>query len=648
VAQSGNLDQPAPAGSPAASGAVRIVATAAVLGVLYLARDVLVPVTLAIMLSFLMLPLVHGLRRVGLGQTVSVVCAVLCVALAFFAIAVVLGSQLVRVSAHLPQYEATLRDKADALQAVTVGHVSKLLGADSAQWAFFPASGSGAGTAGSPPSVATDAPLGSLRFVQRVLASIWVPLETAGTVLIVLIFVLLEHEALRDRLIRIAGAADIRATTHMINDAGARLSRFFVSQFLVNVGVGICLWLGLALVRLPHAILWASVASVLRFVPYIGIWIAAVFAVAFGAAVEPGWSLAIVSASTFLLVELVAGQLIEPQLFGHTTGLSPLSVVVAAIFWSWLWGPIGLILSTPVTLCLLVVSRNSKTLNLLDVLLGDLPALTMPQRFYQRALSGDSREIIAGARQFLKRSSFAIYCDRVVMPAMYLAGVDFEAGSIDKDQQLKVRNAVTAVIGALGSGTARMPRRERRVSVLDDVNLGRALRAQRQRVYGVWQGPVQVPDGSIALCVGLGTIGDELAAEILVRVLRDRRIDARHVLIDEIERGAPDGASGASVALAFVVSASPGPERARGRELADRLRTVNPALGVFALYLPGFSAHLAAVPPPAAAVPGSASGTEHRLGDPKVPGVIVTSFREAEAVALARYARETAVPAAAQ
>jgi predicted PurR-regulated permease PerM len=620
---------------------VRIVATAAVLGVLYLARDVLVPVTLAIMLSFLMLPLVHGMRRIGLGQTISVVCAVLCVALAFIAVAAVIGSQLVRVSAHLPQYEATLRGKADAVQAVTVGHVAKLLGAETAPWAT-PALAPGVGAAGPASPVGTDAPLGSLRFVQRVLASIWVPLETAGTVLIVLIFVLLEHEALRDRLIRIAGAADIRASTSMINDAGARLSRFFVSQFLVNLGVGLCLWIGLALVGLPHAILWASVACVLRFVPYIGIWIGALFAVAFAAAVEPAWSLAIVSASIFLAVELVAGQLVEPQLFGHTTGLSPLSVVVAAIFWSWLWGPIGLILSTPVTLCLLVVSRNSKTLNLLDVLLGDLPALTMPQRFYQRALSGDSHEIIVGARQFLKRNSFAIYCDSVLMPAMYLAGIDFEAGTIDQDQRLKVRDAVTAAIGALGGGTARMRRRDRRVSVLDDANLGRALRAQRQRLYGVWQGPLQVPDGSVAICIGLGTIADELAAEILVRVLRSRSIDARHVLIDEVQAAAPDGASAASVALAFVVSASPGAERARGRELAGRLRAANPAMRVIALFFPGFSAHIAAAPLPGVAPAGSASGAESRPAGVNALDAFVTSFREAEAVALARYAHEAA------
>src|SRR6202030_306122 len=187
----------------------------------------------------------------------------------------------------------------------------------------------------------------------------------------------------RDRFIRIAGGADIRATTLALNDAGQRLSRFFVSQFLVNLGVGLAVAAGLIIVGLPHALLWGALAGVLRFVPYVGVWIAALFATVLAAAVDPGWTLAIATLGLFIIVELLAGQLIEPQLYGHTTGLSPLSLVVAG--------------------------RHIKALSLLDILLGDNQALTMPQRFYQRSLSGDSQEIIAAARAFLKRNSFATY-----------------------------------------------------------------------------------------------------------------------------------------------------------------------------------------------------------------------------------------------
>ena len=182
-------------------------------------------------------------------------------------------------------------------------------------------------------------PLNPLQVIEKVLASVWVPLETAGIVLVVLVFVLLEREAVRDRFIRIAGGTDLRATTLALNDAGERLSRFFVSQFAVNLGVGAALWIGLAIIGLPHAMLWAALAAVLRFVPYVGIWIAALFATVLAAAVDPGWALAVVTLGLFVGVELVAGQLVEPQLFGHTTGLSPLSVIVAAIFLELALGP---------------------------------------------------------------------------------------------------------------------------------------------------------------------------------------------------------------------------------------------------------------------------------------------------------------------
>jgi predicted PurR-regulated permease PerM len=221
-------------------------------------------------------------------------------------------------------------------------------------------------------------------------------------VLLVLIFVLLEYESLRDRFIRIAGATDIRSATLALNDAGERLSRYFVSQFVVNLGFGLAIWMSLSMLRLPQALLCGILAGVMRFVPYVGVAIAALFAAVLALAVDPGWSLAVSTMGVFILLDIIVGQLVEPHLYGHATGLSPLAVVVGAIFWSWLWGPAGLILSTPLTLCLLVAGRHVKGLGVLELLLGEAPPLTLPQRFYQRALSGDPHEIIADARAFLK------------------------------------------------------------------------------------------------------------------------------------------------------------------------------------------------------------------------------------------------------
>ncbi len=600
------------------SRAVGIVATGTIIAILYFARDVLVPITLAVILSLLISPLVRALRRAGLGQTSSVLVAVLALSVAFASVAFMAGVQLARMAASLPQYEHTIRHKLTTLNAMTVGRLHaltdetrRLVGerieqepaapqpavplpvvpmpvtpAPIAPAPLAPAPAAAAATVSVAPHPSPDNPL---QVIEKVLASVWVPLETTGIVLVVLVFVLLEHEAVRDRFIRIAGGTDVRATTLALNDASERLSRFFVSQFTVNFGVGIALWLGLAIIGLPHAMLWGSLAAALRFVPYVGVWIAAFFSVLLGAAVDPGWTLAVATLSLFVIVELIAGQLVEPELYGHTTGMSPLSVVVAAIFWSWLWGPVGLIVSTPLTLCLVVAGRHIKALSLLDILLGDTHALTMPQRFYQRALSADSDEIIASARAFLKDNSFAVYCDLVLMPALHLAFLDVASGAISREQQLKVRNTVVAVIAALDGETRMLPRRRSRVSVLDDLSAGRQLRQQREQLTGRWQGPLAVPAGSVMLCIGLGSVPDDLATELLVRILRDQKLDARHLSIDDLQQVPPPEAAPGSVSMVYLVSAFPSAERQRADSTAAEIRRRFPGAFLVTVFLPGLS-----------------------------------------------------------
>jgi hypothetical protein len=426
-----------------------------------------------------------------------------------------------------------------------------------------------------------------LQVVERVLGSMWVPLETAGIVLVVLIFFLLERESLRDRFIRLAGASDLRATTLVLNDAGERLSRFFVSQFSVNLGIGVVLWLGLAIIGLPHATLWAALAAVLRFVPYVGVWIAALISAALAAAVDPGWTLVLETLGLFAVVELIAAQLVEPQLYGHSTGLSPLSVVVAAIFWSWIWGPVGLVVSTPLTLCLVVAGRHVKALQLLDILLGDSQALTLPERFYQRALSADSDELISNARAFLKHDSLAAYGDFVLMPALRLAGLDLDRGTISREQQLKVRQTIVTVIAAISGGRRGFTRRRHAMSMLDQMNAGRQLRHQREQLIGRWQGPLAVPPGSVVLCVSMGSMGDDLATELLVRILRDKKLDARHLSIEDLKQVPPPEAVPGSVSMVYVVSAAPGEERNRAVATAEEIRARIADALLVGLCLPG-------------------------------------------------------------
>jgi predicted PurR-regulated permease PerM len=591
-----------------------VLAFAMILLLLYFGRDVLIPFTLALILSLLLAPLVRALRRVGLGQGPSVLAAVLALALAVSATAIVLGTQVLRMAASLPQYQETIQQKLQNLDELTVGRLNALTSEASGLIERHSASSAPPTRTGEPSTLAPAAnPIpvelheprpDPFQIMGRVLASVWVPVETTGIVLVVLVFVLLEQEALRDRFIRIAGGANIRMTTLALHDAGDRLSRFFVSQFAVNLGVGVTIGLGLGLLGLPHAMLWAALTAVLRFVPYVGVWIAALFSVTLAVAVVPGWSLAVSTLGLFVLVELIAGQVVEPQLYGHTTGLSPLSVVVAAIFWSSLWGPIGLILSTPLTLCVLVAGRYIKALNFLDLLLADTQALTLPQRFYQRALSGDSHEIGATARKYLKLHSFAAYCDHVLMPALHLGLLDHEIGAITEDQQQKMRKVVVTVVSNLGGESFGNPRRRRRNSVLEQSSSGQTLRQQREQLIGKWQGPLVVPPGSVMVCLGLGSSADDLAAELLVRILRDQKVDARHFSVNDSDAGPPPGATAGAVAIVYLVSAYPGPERERRDAVAERVRQLLPGAFLLNVFLPGVS-----VQPPSITQVGNADDT---------------------------------------
>ena len=544
---------------------------AVVLGLLYFGREVLVPITLAVLLSLLIAPLVRKLRRLVRSQVSAVLGAVLLTTLVVGGLTSMIVTQVVAMAASLPQYETTIRDKIRLVQDVTLGRVMQgetgrmmsRLGEDAGA-ASAPAratlEGAPLTASGAVPVEVRPRAQTPVEVVSHLFSSIWGPLGRASIVLIVMVFVLLEHESLRDRFIRLLGGSDLRRTTQAFNDAGARLSRFFVSQLAVNMGVGVAAWLGLMLIGLPHGMLWGVLTMLLRFVPYVGVFIAAGSAALMAAAVDPGWTLLFETLGLFAAVELLASQVVEPQLYGHSTGLSPLSVVVAAIFWSWIWGPIGLLVSTPLTLCLVVAGRHIKGLTFLDVLLGDTPALSMSERFYQRAISGDAEEIVAAARAYLKRRSFARYCDKILMPALQLAVADLVKHSITPEQQATVKSTIARVIEALGTDGCRPSSRSRRGSVLDETSIGVHLRHQRERATGPWQGPLAVAPGSVALCIGLGSMRDDLMTELLVRILRTQDIDARHISLEDLANGPPPGSSPGGVAMLFIVSAYPGDE----------------------------------------------------------------------------------------
>lgn len=572
-----------------------------ILALLYVGRAVLIPLALAMMLSLLVAPLVRALRRIRIGRTAAVLIAVMCLTASCAAVTLVLGTQVLRIAESLPQYQENVQRKVRTLDQVTVGRL-RLLTTEAARLIEVRDS---SGTASGPIAKA-DRPAGwprdpalreprriapaSLQLMRKVLTSVWGPIEATGIVLIVLIFVLLEHESLRDRFIRIAGSTDILATTAALNDASERLSKYFVSQFAVNLAFALVVIVALAILRVPQAILCGALAGVMRFVPYVGVGLAALFAAVLAFAVDPGWSLALSTLGAFILLDIVAAQWVEPHLYGHATGLSPLSVVVAAIFWSALWGPIGLILSTPLTLCLFVAGRHVKALRVLETMLGDVQPLTLPQNFYQRALSGDPHEIVVNAREFLRRESFATYCDRVLLPALHLADIDAVPGAPTGNHHVKLRRVIIDVLAAVGSDSIKVPRRRHRGSVLHDVSAGSWLRQERERSSGIWQGPLGVRPGSVVICLGLGSSADDLAAELLVQMLRAGAIDARHFSARDMSAGLPPGADPDGVSIVYLLSAFPSPERDSADSLITRVQELLPDASVVRVWCPGVTA----------------------------------------------------------
>ncbi|MBR7777271.1 AI-2E family transporter [Undibacterium rugosum] len=571
---------------------LRLVSAAIMLFFLDFGKEVLIPMTLSVILSFLLAPLVRRLRLIGLPSSVSVLMTVFLFAASICLAGLVLGSQVVKLGTSLPQYESTIRDKLRTLNAITLEKLHSVTGKTDFVTDPFsrelatPNIDNGLTPQGNKP-VAVEVhqpPATPGQLIANILDSVTGPVETIGLVFVMLVFILLERESLRDRFISIIGSNNLRATTVAVDDAARRLSRFFISQFAVNGACGLSITVALAVVGLPQAVLWGVLTGLLRFIPYIGAWIAAGLATLLAFAISPGWELTIATLVVFIVIELLFGHVIEPQLYGHTTGLSPLSVVVAAVFWSCIWGPVGLVLSTPLTLCLVVAGRYISGLNFLGVLLGDESALTLPEKFYQRALAGDSDELIDAAHHYLQRHSVAKYCDSVLIPALRLAQADFSVSAITDEEKHKVGNAIASVLVSLESKAPFW--RRRRSSVLDGETLARHLIHERELTHGNYQGPIDVPAGSVILVVGVREQTDELAAEILVRVLRAAHIDARHIFTTDINQPPPDVPS-SMVAAVCLVTANSDENHPAMRELVTQIHQKIPQACQLALFIPG-------------------------------------------------------------
>jgi predicted PurR-regulated permease PerM len=538
--QSGNLFEvlglagySSPSDLPTASAAVEKVIVPAgfafsnfivgviVVAVLYLTREILVPIALAVLLSFVLAPLVRFLQGRRVPRSLAVIGAVfaaLAIALSLASMVMVEVNQLAN---DLPRYQSTLSDKVHNLRD-TVGRAG-LLNASSMLKdldrnlkdqedgsAGSSLTGAPAGKKPIPVEVHQPDP-GASETLVAMMQPLAAPVTTTAVVIIFLIFFLFQREDLRNRFIRLAGSEDLERTTAALDDAGQRLSKLFLTQLVLNAIFGAAIGLGLATIGVPSAPLWGLLATILRFVPYIGAILAAAFPIALAAAVGSDWSLAIWTIALFAVAEPLMGQVIEPLVWGRTAGLSPVAIVVAASFWTWLWGPLGLLLSTPLTLCLVVLARHVERLQFLDIMLGDQPALTPQQVAYQRMLTGDPIEAIEQARSFLKEGSVQDYYGDILLGALRLAEADATLGRLDDARLENIHQTVLEIIEDLASPRA-----------ANVVALGQA-KSQAGNVANLDARKL----GQCVFCIpGLGRL-DDCAALIVADVLKREGIVAR-------------------------------------------------------------------------------------------------------------------------
>jgi predicted PurR-regulated permease PerM len=528
-----------------------IVTACCVLGLLYFGRDVLEPLALAVILSLVIAPLIRTLRRIGLGQVPATMLSVLMIGTCVVGLGIVLAFQLVAVTGDLPKYRAAIRTKVAAVRELTERPFARIeaeISAVQPQEHGTVSGRRGINTVTVSPTQPLPVEIRQPRLttrdsLARLFAMAWGPLGEAGLVLVLLVFISLEHDSLRDRLIRLAGQTEINRTIRTLGDAAQGVSRFFLSQFTVNLTFGTLIGVLLWLAGVPHAGLWGALSGMLRFVPYLGVMAAGAVIAVFVAAIDPGWQLALSCIALFVALELFVANVVEPKVYGHSSGLSPLAVIISAVFWGAMWGPVGLLLSTPLTLCFVVAGRHVRGLEPVTILLGDAPNVSGAQRLYQRLLTADSDTIVRDAHAYLRRASFARYCDKVLLPGLALAGADMRAGRIDAGQMETMRAAMGRVAATLNpeGRTPARTRRRRDVSLLD-ANLGAYLRQMRETRQGRWQGSLDVPAHSVVLCAALAVERDELMSELLVSALREADIDARSTLLGSADRPGPEKA----------------------------------------------------------------------------------------------------------
>ncbi len=415
-----------------------LIAVVVVIVGLYFGRQLLIPLALAIVLAFLLTPIVSFLERCHFGRVPSVLLVLILSFALAGSIGWVVAGQLIDVVEQVPGYKSNLHEKIQAFRVPnasgftkatnTVTELSNEITAAS-ESAVDKKSSKGSGAKPIPVQVAQP-PSNAPQYLRAIIGPLAGIFETSGMVIVFALFMLIKREDLRNRVIRLAGQGRLNTVTQALDDGSRRLSRYLLLQFVVNATYGLIFGAAVYWIGIPHALLWGVLAALLRFVPYVGSPIAAGFPIVMAFAVFPGWHQVAAIFALFIVLEIIVANVIEPWLYGSNTGISSLAILVAAMFWAILWGPVGLILSTPLTVGLILIGRYVPQLTFLHVLLGDEPVLAPEAHYYQRLLALDQEEARDIANAYLKQHAIGTFYDTVLIPAIALAEKDRHVNSL--------------------------------------------------------------------------------------------------------------------------------------------------------------------------------------------------------------------------
>jgi predicted PurR-regulated permease PerM len=579
---------------------------------LYFGQAVLVPLALAVILSFVLAPAVRLLRRAGLPNMPAVLLVVVFAFAIIFGIGALITQQVGNLVQEIPRYQLTLTDKIKMLKNVTVGSggaieratatlkdIKKELDKPEAKpvppvpVTLTPLGGGSFGKPDSAPlpvEVHTPEATAFNQF-QRIIGIVLAPLATTGIVILFVLFLLLRREDVRDRAISLLGSNDLEKSTTAMDDAGDRLSSYFLALTAINAAYGCVIGFALYFIGVPSPILWGVLAMLMRFVPFIGSVIAAICPLLLAAAVDSGWTMFLSTLALFVVSEPIMGNIIEPIIQGNRTGLSPLAIIISAAFWTLLWGPIGLLLAIPLTVVLVVLGRHVERLAFLNVILGDTPSLTPPERFYQRMLAGDPAEASEQAEKFIKERPLVDYYDEVMIEGLQLAQTDIDRGTLEPERLEEIRDTSEVVIDTLGDADL-VPTKTKRVQAEDDAAKAKVaeddtneddeenllLPLEPEAISEDWR------HDSAILCVANRTPLDETAALALAQLLKKSGLGAKVVTVPENKRGALTAEQLEGVRLICLASLDVRERSAHARFLVRRLKRSAPD----ALILGGF------------------------------------------------------------